>query len=138
MIETVDSFKLAKAIDQACLKHAKSMPILIEINSAEEGQKAGVLPINAISLVEKIAQLKNIKIMGLMTMGPAISSQEDCRPYFVRVYRLFEELKKKDNKAFEMKYLSMGMSSSYKVAIEEGANIIRLGTKLFGPRANKS
>ncbi len=135
MIETVDSFKLAKAIDKASLKHAKSMPILIEINSAEEGQKPGVLPINTISLVEKISQLKNIKIMGLMTMGPATSNQEDCRPYFSRVCRLFEELKRKDNKAFEMRYLSMGMSSSYQVAIEEGANIIRLGTKLFGPRA---
>lgn len=134
MIETVDSVKIAKAIDKECAKMGKIMPVLIEINSAEEPQKAGILPDEAIVLIKEISQLKNIRIEGLMTMGPFVDDPEQLRPYFRKTKELFEEIKKMNIPNVEMKYLSMGMSDSYKIAIEEGANIVRIGTKIFGPR----
>ena len=78
--------------------------------------------------------LENIKIMGLMTMGPFAGDPEEARPYFLKTRDIFEQLKSQNLPYAEMKYLSMGMSNSYKVAIEEGANIVRIGTKLFGQR----
>jgi pyridoxal phosphate enzyme (YggS family) len=134
LIETVDSIKLARAIDRACGKIDKVMPILMEINSGEESQKAGVMPEDAISLARDMSDLNNIKLMGLMTMGPFAGDPEDSRPYFQKTKKLFEEIKTISLPGVEMKYLSMGMSNSYKVALEEGANVVRIGTKLFGER----
>jgi len=134
MIETVDSLKLARAIDKACETIDKVMPVLIEINSGEEPQKAGVMPEEVISLVKEMSELKHIRIMGLMTMGPFSGDPEDSRPYFQKTKRIFEEMKKMDLPGVEMRYLSMGMSNSYKVALEEGANLVRIGTKIFGER----
>ena len=134
MIETLDSLKLARAIDNACRKTDKVMAVLMEINSGEEPQKAGVMPAEAISLVRDVSELKNIRIMGLMTMGPFAGDPEDARPYFKKTRRLFEEIKKLNLPGVEMKYLSMGMSNSYMVALEEGANMVRIGTKIFGER----
>ncbi len=134
LIETVDSIKLASAIDRACGKIDKVIPILMEINSGEESQKAGVMPEDAISLARDMSELNNIKLMGLMTMGPFAGDPEDSRPYFQKTKKLFEEIKAMGLPGVEMKYLSMGMSNSYKVALEEGANVVRIGTKLFGER----
>jgi len=134
MIETVDSIKLARAIDSACGNIDKVMPILMEINSGEESQKAGVMPEDAIPLARDMSELNNIKLMGLMTMGPLAGDPEDSRPYFQKTKKLFEEIKEMGLPGVEMKYLSMGMSNSYKVALEEGANVVRIGTKLFGER----
>jgi pyridoxal phosphate enzyme (YggS family) len=134
MIETVDSMKLAQAIDRACEKIDKIMPVLLEINSGEESQKAGVMPEDAISLARDISGLKNVRIVGLMTMGPFAGDPEDSRPFFQKTRKLFEDIKKMDLTGVDMKYLSMGMSNSYKVALEEGANLVRIGTKLFGER----
>jgi pyridoxal phosphate enzyme (YggS family) len=134
VIETVDSMKLARAIDKACQNMGKVMQVLIEVNSGEEPQKAGVMPEDGISLVRDMSGLKNIKIMGLMTMGPFAGDPEDARPYFHKTRKLFEEIKALNLPGVEMKYLSMGMSNSYRVALEEGANMVRIGTKLFGER----
>jgi pyridoxal phosphate enzyme (YggS family) len=134
MIETVDSMKLARAIDKACQNIGKVIQVLIEVNSGEEPQKAGVMPEDGISLVRDMSGLKNIKIMGLMTMGPFAGDPEDARPYFHKTRKLFEEIKALNLPGVEMKYLSMGMSNSYRVALEEGANMVRIGTKLFGER----
>jgi pyridoxal phosphate enzyme (YggS family) len=134
MIETVDSVKLARAIDKACSNIDKIMSVLIEINSGEEPQKAGVLPEDAVSLIREIAAFKNIRIMGLMTMGPFSGDPEDARPYFKKTKRVFEEIRGMGIPGVEMRYLSMGMSNSYRVAIEEGANMIRIGTIIFGER----
>ncbi len=134
LIETVDSIRLARAIDRACGNIDKVMPILMEINSGEESQKAGVMPEDAISLARDMSELNNIKLMGLMTMGPFAGDPEDSRPYFQKTKKLFEKIKEMGLPDVEMKYLSMGMSNSYKVALEEGANIVRIGTKLFGER----
>ncbi|RLB08887.1 MAG: YggS family pyridoxal phosphate-dependent enzyme [Deltaproteobacteria bacterium] len=134
MIETVDSVKIANAIDKECKKLGKVMPVLVEVNSAEEPQKAGVMPDEVISFIQSISQLSNIRIKGLMTMGPLVDDPEELRPYFRKTKQLFEKIKEMNIPNVEMKYLSMGMSDSYKVAIEEGANMVRIGTKIFGPR----
>ena len=134
MIETVDSIKLARLIDKACKDINRVMPILIEINSGEEDQKAGVMPDDAVSLIKEITGLSSIKVMGLMTMGPFSDNPEDSRPYFIKTKKLFDIIKQIGIEGVQMKYLSMGMSDSYKVAIEEGANLVRIGTKLFGAR----
>lgn len=134
MIETVDSIKLAQEIDKRCTQKNKIMPVLIEINSGREPQKHGVLPEEAVELIKEISKLKNIKIQGLMTMGPFSGDPEDARPSFVETRKLFERFRELNLPDVEMRYLSMGMTNSYRVAIEEGANLIRIGTKIFGPR----
>lgn len=134
MIETVDSIPLAQEIDKRCRALNKIMPVLIEINSGREPQKAGVFPEDAESLIREIGKYSNIKIMGLMTMGPMFGNPEDSRPYFIETRKVFEKIKSLKIPNVEMKYLSMGMTNSYKIAIEEGANIVRIGTKIFGER----
>ena len=134
MIETVDSLEIAKEIDRRCAHIGKVMPVLIEINSGREEQKSGVFPEDAEQLVRDVSNLRNIKVMGLMTMGPRFGNPEDARPYFVETRKIFERIKGLDLPNVEMKYLSMGMTNSYKIAIEEGANIVRIGTKIFGER----
>jgi len=134
MIETVDSVKIAREIDKRCKVIGKIMPVLIEINSGREEQKAGIFPEDALELIREISALSNIKIMGLMTMGPRFGNPEDSRPYFVETRKIFEKIKSLNLPGVKMKYLSMGMTNSYKIAIEEGANIVRIGTLLFGKR----
>ena len=134
MIETVDSVKLAGAISNACKMTGKVMPVLLEINSGEEPQKAGVMPADFFSIIEKISEHDNISVQGLMTMGPFAGDPEDARPYFQKTRQLFEQAKKLNLRNVSMEYLSMGMSNSFKVAIEEGANLVRIGTAIFGER----
>jgi pyridoxal phosphate enzyme (YggS family) len=134
MIESVDSERIAQALSRHCAEAGKVMPVLLEINSGEESSKTGVLPSEARALVEQIAEFKHVRMMGLMTMGPRFGDPEDSRPYFVATRRLFEEIAALELPHVEMSYLSMGMSNSYEVAIQEGANIIRIGTGIFGPR----
>jgi PLP dependent protein len=134
IIETVDSISLAEKINRECEAIGKTISILVEINSGREESKDGVFPEDVDELVKKISELKNIKIKGLMTMGPLFGDPEDARPYFKETKRAFDRLAGSGIPNIEMKYLSMGMSNSYKVAIEEGTNIIRIGTKIFGPR----
>jgi len=134
MIETVDSITLASEIDKRCRRLDKIMPILIEINSGKEQQKYGIFPEDTEGLINKISILKNIKIKGIMTMGPRFGNPEDARPYFIETKKIFDKIRTLDIPSVEMRYLSMGMTNSYRVAIEEGANLVRIGSKIFGPR----
>lgn len=134
MIETVDSYSLAQELDRRCQSKSKVMPILIEINSGRESQKFGVLPEETEIFIRKIASFKGIQVQGLMTMGPLSGNPEEARPYFKETRQTFEFIKNLDISNVEMKYLSMGMTNSFQVAIEEGANIVRIGTLIFGPR----
>jgi pyridoxal phosphate enzyme (YggS family) len=134
MIETVDSVELAQEIDKRCVEIGRVMPVLVEVNSGKEPQKSGVLPEKAEALIKAISGLPNIKVKGLMTMGPRFGNPEDSRPYFVTTKRLFERIKALKIPNVEMKYLSMGMTNSYPVALEEGANLVRIGTRIFGER----
>jgi len=132
MIETLDSWPLAKLIDRRCAAIGKIMPVLVEINSGREASKTGVLPEEVDDLVRRVSDLQHIRVQGLMTMGPRFGNPEDARPYFRATKEAFDRLAKANLPNVEMRYLSMGMSNSYQVALEEGANMVRLGTVLFG------
>jgi pyridoxal phosphate enzyme (YggS family) len=134
LIESVDSLKLAKEIERCCMRRDKVMPVLIEVNSGEEDQKNGVAPMDVEKLAREISALNYIKIMGLMTMGPRFGDPEQARPYFRKTREIFEQIRDLGLPNVEMRWLSMGMTNSYKVAIEEGANLVRVGTKIFGQR----
>jgi pyridoxal phosphate enzyme (YggS family) len=134
MIESVDSLRLAEGIEKYCGQSGKIMPILIEVNSGEEEQKHGALPQEVTPLVRGISLMDHIRVMGLMTMGPRFGDPEESRPYFIKTRELFQQIKQLHLPNVEMRYLSMGMTNSYKVAIEEGANLVRIGTKIFGER----
>ena len=134
MIETVDSVAIAREIDKRCTQIDKLMPVLIEVNSGREQQKSGVFPESVEQLARDISALPRIRVMGLMTMGPDLGNPEELRPYFAETRKTFEKIKSLDLPNVEMRYLSMGMTNSYKIAMEEGANIVRLGSRIFGER----
>jgi pyridoxal phosphate enzyme (YggS family) len=138
LIETVDSWRLAEALDQRCAVVGKVMPVLVEINSGRETRKTGVLPEDVDDLIQRLKELQHIRVQGLMTMGPRFGDPEEARPYFQATRAAFERLSTWSLPNVKMRYLSMGMSNSYLVAIEEGANIVRIGTKIFGRRAEKT
>ncbi len=132
MIETVDSVKIAREIDRRAGQRGRVMPVLIEINSAREPQKAGVMPEEALNLAEEIWSMEHLKLMGVMTMGPVVSAPEEIRPYFRLTREIFEKLRERYGS--DIRYISMGMTDTWRVAVEEGANIVRIGTGIFGPR----
>jgi pyridoxal phosphate enzyme (YggS family) len=134
MIETLDSLDLAEEIDKRSAQEGKIMPVLVEINSGKEPQKFGVMPDETEGFILEAVKFEHLKIQGLMTMGPVFGDPEKARPFFIETKNLFHELKSSGIPGIEMSYLSMGMTNSYRIAIEEGANLIRLGTKIFGPR----
>ncbi|TFG45029.1 MAG: YggS family pyridoxal phosphate-dependent enzyme [Dehalococcoidia bacterium] len=133
LIETVDNLKLATALDHQARLHGKVMPVLIEVNIGREAQKSGVLPDELPGIALSIEQFPNLKLHGLMTMGPHLTA-EKLRPYFAETRRLFDNLQQLNLPDTNIRYLSMGMSDSYLIAIEEGANLVRLGTAIFGQR----
>ncbi len=135
LIETVDTLDIGQEVSKRSAAHGKVTPILVEINSGREPQKFGVMPEEAKHLVKELGCLPSIKVQGLMTMGPEFGDPEEARPYFRVTREIFEELKALAFPGVEMKWLSMGMSHSYRVAVEEGANMVRIGTKIFGPRS---
>ena len=128
MIHSVDSLHLAKDISRHAEARGRVIPVLIEVNSGEEEQKSGVLPDDAERLLCEIKELPGISVSGLMTMGPAVSDAELLRGYFRQTRALFDKLSTCFGNA---PTLSMGMSGSYRVAIEEGSTLVRVGTKLF-------
>jgi hypothetical protein len=134
MIETVDSWPLAKLINRRCVAVGKTVSVLVEVNIGREASKAGVLPEEVDDLVRRVGDLQHIRVQGLMTMGPRFGDPEDARPYFRATKEAFDRLARASLPSVEMRYLSMGMSNSYQVAIEEGANMVRIGTGLFGER----
>lgn len=138
MIETLDSLEMAHEINKRCAEIDKVMPVLIEINIAREKTKSGVPPENVEALVREISTLPGIRLKGLMTMGPLSADPEDSRPYFIETRGISQKIERLALPGIEMSCLSMGMSASYRVAIEEGANIVRLGSSLFGQRITEN
>ncbi len=134
LIQTVDSVRLAAKLDREADKIGRTLPILIEINSGREPQKAGVVPEDAEELIREIAPYPSLRVEGLMTMGPLVNEPEQIRPSFAETKRLFDRLASLGIPRVDLRTLSMGMSASYRIAIEEGATMVRLGTVLFGPR----
>ena len=129
LIHSLDSVSLAEEIDKQAKKAGRTVSVLIEINSAREEQKGGILPEDAEQFYLNIKDLSSIEIAGLMTMGPVCEDPEDMRPYFRETKELFDRLNKKYG--FKGEILSMGMSDSYTVAIEEGATLVRVGRRIF-------
>ncbi len=134
MVESLDSIRLAKEINNQCSNINRVMECLVEVNSGREKHKYGIMPEEVESFIEKVSCFENIRVMGLMTMGPLVGEPEEFRPYFNTTKEIFNQLKSKNISRCSMKYLSMGMSSSYEVAIDEGANLVRIGTTIFGAR----
>ncbi len=137
MIHSVDSLKLAKEISKQAQKKNLTMDILLEINIGEEESKWGFLPQNLEENLLQISKLANIFVKGLMAIPPVCEKPEENREFFKQMYKLFIDIKDKKIHNSSMEYLSMGMSDDFTVAIEEGSNIIRLGTALFGKRVYK-
>jgi len=135
LIETVDSIELGREIDKRSAAAGKTMEVLVEVNSGREPQKAGVMPEEVETLVRALAALPRLRVLGLMTMGPFEGDPEDSRPYFQETRKAFEALKAAAVPGVEMRHLSMGMTNSWRVAVEEAATMIRIGTALFGPRS---
>ena len=129
LIHSLDNMALAREIDKQAGKVGRRVPVLIEINSACEEQKDGVLPSDAEEFFKEVRALPNISVAGLMTMGPVCENPEEIRPYFRLTRELFDRLNR--TYGFEGGILSMGMSDSYRVAIEEGSTLVRVGRKLF-------
>lgn len=138
MIETIDRYKLAAALDKELKYLGKTLDILVQVNIGQEPQKSGVLPQDTEELLKKLLLLSNLKVRGLMTIPPYSDNPEHTRPHFKALRLLGEEMQRKnyfsDSTCVE---LSMGMSSDYTVAIEEGATLVRIGTALFGHRHKK-
>jgi pyridoxal phosphate enzyme (YggS family) len=134
LIETVDSVDLAREIGKRSAAIGKTMPVLIEVNSGREPQKFGVPPEDVEKLAREISALADVTVAGLMTMGPFEGNPEDSRPYFKETKKIWEALRALSIPGVKMRHLSMGMTNSYRVAIGEGANMVRIGTAIFGPR----
>jgi pyridoxal phosphate enzyme (YggS family) len=132
VIETIDSIRLAQALNEHCAALDIVMPVLIEINSGREPTKTGILPEEIGDLLPVLVELKHIQVQGVMTMGPRFGDPEDARPYFQATREVFETLSACKMPNVTVRYLSMGMSNTYQIAIEEGANIVRIGSALFG------
>jgi PLP dependent protein len=131
-IHSVDSLKLAGEISKQSAGQRDPKRILIEIKTSEEATKFGVLPEHTLPLLEKISELPNVRVMGLMTIAPFSENSEDSRPYFQRLNKLATLISDKRMRNVSMQYLSMGMSQDFEIAIEEGANMVRIGRAIFG------
>ena len=134
LIHSVDSLSLAQEIDKRAANAGVVQNILIEVNAAGEDTKFGLAPENVMEFAKNITNFGNIKLNGLMTVAPFVENSENNRIYFQKMYQLFVDIKQKINDNIDMRYLSMGMTNDYETAIEEGANIVRIGTGIFGER----
>jgi hypothetical protein len=135
MIHSVDSYKLAEEINKRAAQNGTLMEILIQINPANEESKFGINPKETISLIKTIINdFDNIIIKGLMTIAPYSENPEEVRKYFKSIHEIYIDILKNQEIGKNFRYLSMGMSNDYRVAIEEGSNMVRIGSLIFGDR----
>lgn len=134
MIHSVDSYKLACEISKQAVKENVTMPILIEVNVADEESKFGAKPEETEDLIREISKLPGIIVKGLMTVAPFVENSEENRPHFYALKQLLVDINAKNIDNVNMDCLSMGMSGDYNVAIKEGATFVRVGTSIFGQR----
>ncbi|MDD5089574.1 MAG: YggS family pyridoxal phosphate-dependent enzyme [Candidatus Wallbacteria bacterium] len=135
VIQTVDSLAIATSLDLRALRSGVTIPVMMEINSGREQAKSGFMPDQneLLKAVSAVAGMQGLRLTGLMTMGPFCANPEDLRPLFRRTRELFETAREALQQDF-FNTLSMGMSDSYRIAVEEGSNQVRLGTVIFGAR----
>jgi hypothetical protein len=128
VIESVDSEKLAEEIS----KRARRIEVFIEVNTSGEAAKFGAAPDKAVQLARYISGLKDLSLTGLMTVGPLTSDEKSTRKSFQMLAGLFDQIKGLNLPGVELKYLSMGMSQDFEIAVEEGSNLVRIGRAIFG------
>ena len=133
-IHSVDSIKLAQEIDKRSLQFGKIMDVLVEVNVSGEETKYGIKSEEVETFLKEISEFPRIRIRGLMTIAPIVEDKEEVRPYFRKLRELSEKIKSKNIENIKMDYLSMGMTEDFEIAIEEGANMVRIGRGIFGFR----
>ena len=131
VIHSVDSLRLAEEINTRAERAGQTCEVLLQVNCGQEPQKHGVAVGAAVCMAELIVTLKNLRLVGLMTMAPLVDDAEKARPTFVRLREVYDEMRHDKIGGDELRHLSMGMSQDYAVAVEEGATIVRIGTALF-------
>jgi len=134
LIHSVDSVELAEEINKHAAKANKIMDVLVQVNVSGEETKFGIEPGQVYNFLTKLSGLGNIKVRGLMTIAPLVSEKEDVRPIFRQLKKIFIDMKNENIDNISMEFLSMGMSNDFEVAIEEGSNMVRIGTAIFGKR----
>lgn len=138
MIHSVDSFKLASEISRRAATSGRPMQVLVQVNTSGEDSKFGVLPEEALDLVSRMSELPSVEIVGLMTIGSLEASvsdnRDDARKSFALLRNIRDEIDRSRIDGVEMKYLSMGMTNDFEIAIEEGSNVVRIGSAIFGSR----
>jgi pyridoxal phosphate enzyme (YggS family) len=134
LIHSVDTLKLAGALDKEASKNGKTQDILVQVNISREATKSGIGETEAVDLVTRIGGLENIRVKGLMTMPPFFDAPEQARPYFRQLARLRDRMVAANIPGVNMDELSMGMTGDFEVAIAEGATLVRIGTAIFGAR----
>jgi PLP dependent protein len=134
LIHSVDSLKLAAALDKAAQRNGKCQDLLIQVNISGEESKSGTTEDDAVDLIEGASRLEHIRIRGLMTIPPYYDQPELARPFFQRLAALRQRIANQHLPGVGMEELSMGMTGDFEVAIEEGATLVRIGTAIFGPR----
>lgn len=134
MIQSVDRESLAQEIDRRAQQHGLRMPVLIQVNIGREAQKGGVDPDGLYELVRYAAALPGLDVRGLMAVMPDLKDEDQLRPYFAQMRRLFDNLQQEAIGGVTMEELSMGMSGDYELAAAEGATVVRIGSAIFGRR----
>lgn len=134
MIQSLDSLSLAKEINKQAQKHNLKMKVLVEINAGMEESKSGVSPDRVEEFLREVSKLENIQVVGLMAIPPIMTDKYTQRKIFKEIYKIFIDISQKSIHNISMTYLSLGMSDDYSLAVEEGANLVRVGSALFGRR----
>ena len=131
MIHSVESIPLAAEIDKQCRKIGKTMDILIQVNVSGEQTKSGIDPAQVHDFIKQIVNFSSIRVRGLMTMAPLMAENDKISEIFAQLYQLSVDISAKKYDNISMDYLSMGMSNDYELAIEQGSDIVRIGSALF-------
>ncbi|SEF68681.1 hypothetical protein SAMN05660865_00768 [Caloramator fervidus] len=134
LIHSLDSIPLAEEIDKRAKKVGRKMPVLIEVNIGKEESKSGIYEEDVLEFAKQLTEFENIILQGVMTIPPICEDANKTRDYFKRMKEIFENLKLLNYDNFDIKFLSMGMTNDFEIAIEEGANVVRIGTGIFGSR----
>lgn len=134
LIHSIDSSHLAIAVDKAAASAGKVQDVLVQVNLAEEESKSGIRKEELMELLKLVDSLEHLRLCGLMLIAPNYEDVEACRPLFREMYGIFQKIKGMEWRTANIEYLSMGMTHDYQIAVEEGANIVRVGTAIFGQR----
>jgi len=134
MVHSLDRMELAEEIQKRANACNRIIDILVQVNISGEGTKTGIQPEELLPFLQKLALFPNLKVRGLMTIAPYAENPEDIRWVFRELRNIYDDMSRKNINNISMQYMSMGMSHDFEIAIEEGANIVRIGSSIFGER----